>query len=404
MAYTVNKSNTAASPNQYTVQDSILNTQTDVSFVGKGYAGYGEVIAENFLHLLENFSNTSAPSKSIKGQLWYDETSAKIKVYTGSSFQPVGGATYSSVAPAGLNAGDLWIDSDTQQLFFNNGAANVLVGPPASSGTKNGFEYSTISDSADIERNITRVFNNDVQIAIISDASFTPKVAIAGFATITKGINLSTAVAGNKFTGTSTNSDALGGEAAGSYLRIDGASTSSTTRSLSILNDVGLTLGTDSDFRILIDNVGVHMQNNTPDEDLIFRVNDGGTITTVMTIEGSTARMGIGTVSPTTKLDVVGTVNATAFTGPITGAVSGSAVTVTEGGDGLAIVSGSFKSTISSAALSANRTLTLPNRSGTVITSGDTGTVTAAMLASTVTLQILDSTGTVLKTIYGAGA
>ena len=57
MAYTVNKTNNSASPNQYTVQDGVVNNQTDLSFIGKGYAGYGESIAENFLHLLENFSN-----------------------------------------------------------------------------------------------------------------------------------------------------------------------------------------------------------------------------------------------------------------------------------------------------------------------------------------------------------
>ena len=117
MAYTVNKTNTSASPNAYTVQDSVINTQTDLSFVGKGYAGYGETIAENFLHLLENFANSSAPSKPIIGQLWFDSTNNKLKIYDGS-FKPVSGATYQSTAPASQVAGDLFVDSDTQQLFF----------------------------------------------------------------------------------------------------------------------------------------------------------------------------------------------------------------------------------------------------------------------------------------------
>ena len=55
MPYTVNKTNSSASPNAYTVQDGVVHAQTDLSFIGKGYAGYGELIAENFLHLLENF-------------------------------------------------------------------------------------------------------------------------------------------------------------------------------------------------------------------------------------------------------------------------------------------------------------------------------------------------------------
>ena len=70
MAYTVNKTNSSGTPSSYTVQDSGVNTQTDLSLIGKGYAGYGELIAENFLNLLENFANTSETSKPIVGQLW----------------------------------------------------------------------------------------------------------------------------------------------------------------------------------------------------------------------------------------------------------------------------------------------------------------------------------------------
>ena len=320
MAYTVNKTNSSASPNAYTVQDSVLNTQTDLSFVGKGYAGYGETIAENFLHLLENFSNSSAPSKPITGQLWYDESANKLKVYDGS-FKPVSGAEYQASEPSGQQQGDLWIDSDTQQLYFYNGSSNILVGPPASTGTLNGFVYNTIADSTDTNQNVTYWYNDGNLIAIISEDTFTPKVSISGFSTITKGITLSTAISDLKFAGTSTDSDALGGVAAANYLRSNANDTTSGT--LGVVNDTGLTVGADSDIKISVDGTGGIIQNQVADTDITFKINDGGVTTTVMTIDGATSRVGIGTTSPSTKLDISGTTTSTAFAGALTGDVTG---------------------------------------------------------------------------------
>ena len=95
---------------------------------------------------------------------------------------------------------------------------------------------------------------------------------------------------------------------------------------------------------------------------------------------------------------------------------------------------GTFKTTVTATDPTADRTITLPDITGTVITTGDTGTITSTMIApgtltgsdladdsigeakiaddavgqdqlkSVVNLQILNSSGGVLKSIYGAGA
>jgi len=405
MAYTVNKTNSSSSPNQYIVQDGVVNSQTDLSFIGKGYAGYGELIAENFLHLLENFSGTTAPTKPIQGQLYYDSAGNRLKVYTGTAFVPAGGnVPYQSTQPTAIQQGDLWIDSDTGQLYYYDGSQSVLVGPPASTGSLNGFIFENVTDSTTASQPITKWYSDGTLIAIVSDTEFTPQTTITGFPTVFKGITLTTSPSGIKLHGTSTDADKLGGITAASFLRSDANDT--TTGTIGIVTDSGMTVGADNDLSITVDGTGINVANTIQNTDITFKVNDGGATTTVMTIDGAESRIGIGTTSPSTKLDVSGTINATAFTGPITGAVTTSGIEVTQ--NGTIIFEGSsddgFETTLTVANPTADRTITIPNVTGSVVTTGDSGTVTAAMMATPTSLQILSSSGSVLKTINGAGA
>lgn len=403
MPYTVNKTDATESPNQYTVQDSVLNTQTDLSLVGKGYAGYGETIAENFLHLLENFSSATEPTKPIKGQLWFDSSTSKLNVFTGTSFQPVGGANYTTTTPTGLKAGDLWVNATTQQLYYHNGAEDVLVGPPTS--TDSGFTFETIESSIDESKNITYLNNNNVLVAVVSDEEYIPKVDIPGFATIKKGITLSTDASLNaKFHGTATDADALGGLSSSSFYKVSGGN---LTGKVNIRSDEGLNIGADDDFKITVETTGdVNIINDTNNADIRFRIKDGGTPTTVMTIDGATSRVGIGTTSPGTALQVAGTTTSTAFVGPITGAVTSTGISVVSNGsisfEGA--LDDDYETILTAAEPTVDATITLPNRTGTVITSGDSGTVTGNMLKNKVTFQILDSSGANLVTMYAAGS
>jgi len=210
-----------------TVADGTINTSSSMTLVGKNYAGYGQFLDTNYIRLLENGSNATAPSAPLTGQLWWNTTSDVMQVYTGTAFKSLGGATASASAPTNNVTGDLWWDTSNQQLNAWNGSNFVLVGPASggNAGTTGALAITT-DNGAGSPRFITGLYSANVLVATVSQYStaFSPSTppsgAGAGFATINPGIQLSTTVTNAAITGTATNSSALGGFAAAQYLRL----------------------------------------------------------------------------------------------------------------------------------------------------------------------------------------
>ena len=307
MAYTINKTDGTIFA---VIADGTINTDSSQVLVGKNYAGYGEFLDENFIHLLESGANTSAPGAPLQGQLWYDQTNNVIKVYNGTLFKSISGATASTSTPTSNVAGDLWFDTTNDQLKVYSGSAFVTIGPAFTSGEgTSGAIVDTITDSSPgNDHVVVLMYVNNTIVSIFSkDATFTRAAALSGFATIAPGLNMSTAVSGATFKGTASDSDGLDGLASTAFMRTD--QNTSTTGTISVLNDTGIYFGADNDGRLNVSGTDVYMQNQTQDGDIIFRVNDGGVATTALTIDGATSNVNVNT-----NLVVTGNISATGGT------------------------------------------------------------------------------------------
>jgi hypothetical protein len=282
-----------------TLADGTIDVATtDLTLIGKGYAGFGEKLNENLVKLLENFNNTTAPSNKIQGQLWYDKTNNQINVYTGLKWKPVGSTTNSAIAPSNAVQGDMWFDTTNTQLYVYTGSAWTLIGPTtvAGSGVTQVITESP-EDNTGVKRSILKLVANDTVVGVVSNLAFTPSstetlgaaLVSAGFASVAQGIQLSTTVSNVKFRGTATDSDALGGVAAANYLRSNANDTTSGT--LGILNDTGLTIGSGSDVTMSLSSDDFTIAQTTQDKDIIFTVNDGGVTKEALRMNGSTGRI-----------------------------------------------------------------------------------------------------------------
>ena len=321
MAYAIDRYNNTLLT---TVEDGTVDQTTDLKFIGKNYAGYGEIQNENMLFLLENFSGTVAPPRALTGQLWYDSANAKLNFYDGNQWKASGGASATGTQPTGAASGDFWWDSANNQLSVFNGTSYSLIGP------QNAGEGLTQMQSTNLLGTDTNTYNiisstiNDTTVAIFSNSEFTldSSNAIPGFTTVKKGLTLvNTPTTGvnqgrttgaHRFYGTATTAESLV-TAAGAVISADNVVTSVSGSASEFIeetkfkNNLGIKIGAADQISISFDPVTnsavIKNSNGASSKILLQATTSLGAVTTVASVNalglfpGSDVTFNIGSTS-----------------------------------------------------------------------------------------------------------
>ena len=305
MAYTVT---TTAGSAVATIADGTVNTTaTSIALIGKNYAGYGIFLNENYVKMLENFSNSVPPTAPLTGQLWYDNVNDILKVFNVDTnvWKPISSSISQSTAPAAAISvtGDIWWDTTNAQLKVWSGSAWITIGPSytSTSGTS-GPVTESILDTLSAPHVVVKFYISSAVIAILSkDATFTPQVALPGFSVIIPGLNLISAstLTGAQFTGVTTNATTLNSLSSSQFLRSDIAQSTS----FAFGAGGGLTVGSDLTFNASSPTVAV-VAETTLNKDVRIDVNKGGVTTAALTVTALTNTTTFG--------------NAVSVTGPTT--------------------------------------------------------------------------------------
>jgi hypothetical protein len=180
-----------------TVEDAGLDTTTDLQFVGRNYSGYGQVQNENFLKLLENFSSTSAPSKPLKGQIWFDNNANTLRFsYNGQDFKGLANLFVQNSAPlvSSLIVGDLWWDTSTAQLKLYDGSSFPVIGPISPATLKAFWSPDTVATDFYSDLPILKATLDNKIVSVVSYRNFTVTNALSlyneGFTSVKAGITL----------------------------------------------------------------------------------------------------------------------------------------------------------------------------------------------------------------------
>ena len=320
MAYTISLSNGNSLLGTTGLLDGTVDTTTtSLTLIGKNYPGYGKLMNENFVKLLENFANASSPSAALPGQLWWDSSSKALKVNSATAVgQAAVWKTLASIVSASSKAnaqavstpllGDFWWDTVNQQLKVYSGVPTVgdsgwvTVGPVSNTTTgQSGAVPDTIVDTLAIPHVVIKFYISNDVYAIFSNSpnEWTPATPISGFGTIRQGLNLFSGVAGTnyQFYGNANvafnlmvNNTVV---SASNFARTDVVTTS--TVPVVTTNAAGISIGSVGNLVANISpttgNIGIYSVTNN--RDIGFYTNTGGTIDSIHPILKINAASGV---------------------------------------------------------------------------------------------------------------
>lgn len=173
MAYTIVKSDGTILT---TIADGTINTtSTSLGLPGRNYAGYGQQLDTNFVHLVENFADSTVPPNPIRGQLWYntDNNTMYVCPQNGESNAAAWLALTSTSSGGSTSFGEVTVTGNVQS--DNLTATNNISGNSAS---LNSVEISSNANIANA--NVTAAVIGTVTSAVVTTGSSSTAGTITG--------------------------------------------------------------------------------------------------------------------------------------------------------------------------------------------------------------------------------
>ena len=209
MAYTIK--NTEGTTLASVPDGTLVSNTLSIKLFGKNYLGFGADMQNNFVGMLENFTSNTAPSNPIKGQLWYKDDDADLKIYNGTAWVfPVKNASTLNVS-GNANVGNL-NTTGSIQASGNISAANInttnsITAPTFVSNVADGTAPLTVTSTTRVANlsvatagnlvngtsNVTVLLNGNVTTTVTGNATLvitTTGANIAGTANVSGNANV----------------------------------------------------------------------------------------------------------------------------------------------------------------------------------------------------------------------